>query len=125
MSDKVIKKDELPNVLKALKKNYRVLVPVKEKDFYRFEPLENEEKVDLNFTNTRLSPKSLLFPQSERMFNYSLDETTEDAHIVKESQKDYSPTAVVGIRPCDAKALRLVNVTLNLRTLGGPSAWSR
>jgi len=113
MSDKVIKKDELPNVLKALKKNYRVLVPVKEKDFYRFEPLENEEKVDLNFTNTRLSPKSLLFPQSERMFNYSLDETTEDAHIVKESQKDYSPTAVVGIRPCDAKALRLVNVNFD------------
>jgi len=113
MSDKVIKKDELPNALKALKKNYRVLVPVKEKDFYRFEPLENEEKVDLNFTNTRLSPKSLLFPQSERMFNYSLDETTEDAHIVKQSQKDYSPTAVVGIRPCDAKALRLVNVNFD------------
>ncbi len=113
MSDKVIKKNELPNVLKALKKNYRVVVPVKEKGFYRFEPLRNEEKVDLDFTNTRLSPKTLLFPQSERMFNYSLDETSEDAHILKESQKDYSPTAVVGIRPCDAKALRLVKVNFD------------
>jgi len=109
MSDKIIKKEELPNVLRALKKNYEMFVPVKEKDFYSFQPLTDKKKLDLNFTNTRLSPKSLAFPQSERMFEFTLDEQSKDAHIVKESPKDYSPKVIVGIRPCDAKALRLVN----------------
>ncbi len=109
MSDKIIKKEELPDFLKVLKKNYEIFVPVKEKDFYSFQPLTDEKKLDLNFTNTRLSPKSLAFPQSERMFEFTLDEQSKDAHIVKESPKDYSPKVIVGIRPCDAKALRLVN----------------
>jgi len=110
MSDKIIKKEELPQFLSALKKSYEVFVPVKEKDSYSFRLLTEEEKADLDFTNTRLSPKSLLFPQSERMFEFTLDETNKDAHIVKESPKDYPPTVIVGMRPCDAKALRLVDV---------------
>jgi ferredoxin len=43
------------------------------------------------------------------MFEYSLDESVEDHHIMKEVDKDYSPRAVIGIRPCDAKAFVLVN----------------
>jgi hypothetical protein len=113
MSDRIIKKEELQDFLKALKKTHEVFVPAKEKDFYRFDPLTDDNKGDLNFTNTRLSPKSLLFPQSERMFEYSLDEESGDAHIVKESSKDYPPTVIAGIRPCDAKALRLVDVNFN------------
>lgn len=113
MNDKIIKKEELPNALKALKKTHEVFVPVKEKDFYRFKPLTDENKGDLDFTNTRLSPKSLLFPQSERIFEYNLDENSKDAHIVKESSKNYPPTVIAGIRPCDAKALRLVDINFN------------
>lgn len=113
MSDKVIKKEELENFLKTLKKSYEVFVPVKEDSFYRFKLLKEEETLDLNFTNTRLSPKSLLFPQSERIFEFTLDESSEDAHILKEAPKDYPPTVVFGIRPCDAKALRLVNINFD------------
>jgi sulfhydrogenase subunit beta (sulfur reductase) len=113
MSDKIIKKEELPDFLRALKETYEVFVPVKQDSFYAFEPLTDVEKVDLSFTNTRLSPKSLLFPQSERMFEFTLDEKREDAHIINESPKDYPPTVIFGIRPCDAKALRLVNVNFD------------
>jgi sulfhydrogenase subunit beta (sulfur reductase) len=113
MSDKIIKKEELPDFLRALRETYEVFVPVKQDSFYAFEPLTDVEKVDLSFTNTRLSPKSLLFPQSERMFEFTLDEKREDAHIINESPKDYPPTVIFGIRPCDAKALRLVNVNFD------------
>ena len=113
MSDKIIKKEELQDFLKALKKTHEVFVPAKEKDFYRFNPLTDENNGDLNFTNTRLSLKSLLFPQSERIFEYTLDEESSDAHIVKESSKDYPSTMIIGIRPCDAKAMRLVDVNFN------------
>jgi len=113
MSDKIIRKEELQGFLKALKKNYKVFAPDKEKDFYSLRPLTGEENLGLGFTNTRLSPKSLLFPQSERMFEFSLDDKGKDAHIAKESPKDYPPTVIVGIRPCDAKALRLMNVNFD------------
>ena len=110
MGDKVIKKEEFQDFLKALKKTYEVFVPVKEDGFSSFKPLRDEGKVDLSFTNTRLSPKSLLLPQSERMFVFTLDEKSEDAHIIKEAIKDYPLKVIVGMRPCDAKALRLVDV---------------
>ena len=42
------------------------------------------------------------------MFEYHLDESREDHHLLKEAPKDYSPQAVVGIRPCDADAFLLV-----------------
>jgi sulfhydrogenase subunit beta (sulfur reductase) len=113
MSDKIIKKEDFPEFLKSLKENHEVIVPVKDGEFYAFEPLTDEKNVDLDFSNTRLSPKSLLYPQSERIFEYSLDEESEHAHIVRESQKGYPAMAVVGIRPCDAKALRLVNVNFD------------
>jgi sulfhydrogenase subunit beta (sulfur reductase) len=113
MGDKIIKKEELKNFIKSLKDSHEVFAPVKEKNFYTFKLLTDEEAVDLNFQNTRLSPKSLLFPQSERMFEFTVDETNEDAHIVKEPETKYPPVAVFGIRPCDAKALRLVNVNFN------------
>jgi len=113
MSDKIIKKEQLPDFLGALKETYELLVPVKEGDFYSFRPLTDEKKIDLALSNTRLSPKSVLFPQSERMFEYSLDEEREDAHILRESPKKYPPTVIFGIRPCDAKAFTLVDINFD------------
>ena len=113
MSDKTIKKEELTDILKALKETYEVIVPVKENGFYSFKPFKDRGNIDLNFTNTRLSPKSLLFPQSERIFEFNLDEKSKDVYIVKKHLKDYPPSVIVGIRPCDAKALRLVNINFD------------
>ena len=113
MSDKIIKKEELTDILKALKETYEVIAPVKENGFYSFKPFKDGGNIDLNFTNTRLSPKSLLFPQSERIFEFNLDEKSKDGYIVKEHPKDYPPSVIVGIRPCDAKAFKLVNINFD------------
>jgi sulfhydrogenase subunit beta (sulfur reductase) len=113
MSDTVITREEIGQFIKAIQQGYEVFGPVKEGAFHTFKRLMGEETVDLNFTNTRLSPKSLLFPQSERLFEFTLDEASEEAHIIKEVQKEFPPAVVFGIRPCDAKALRLVNVNFD------------
>ncbi len=113
MEDKIIKKAELSNFLDSLKKNYEVFVPVKEKGFYEFRPFADQHGLDQDFTNTRLSPKSFLFPQSERMLEFDLDEQKDDAYIPKEVPKEYPPAVIVGIRPCDARALRLIDVNFN------------
>ncbi|MBW1773228.1 MAG: 4Fe-4S dicluster domain-containing protein [Deltaproteobacteria bacterium] len=113
MGEKIFAKDEWKEVLAGLKDAYRMFVPVREGDYHIFGPLEEGVDPDFDFQNTRLSPKSLIQPQSERMFEYSLDEGNEEAHILKESRKDYSPRAVVGIRPCDALALQLVRINFD------------
>jgi sulfhydrogenase subunit beta (sulfur reductase) len=71
-------------------------------------PLSEGKIPDFDFQNTRLSPKSVIYPQSERLFEYTLDSADAEANILKESPKDFSPRAIVGIRPCDAHAFQIV-----------------
>jgi ferredoxin len=99
--------------LAKLSEAYRLFGPVKEDDFHNFQQLDQGQLPDLNCLNTRLSPKSIIYPQTEVMFEYSLDENQEDHHILKEANKDYSPQAVIGIRPCDAKAFGLVRLNFD------------
>ena len=107
---KVIKigKNAWTEGLKRLQGTCRLIGPVKDGDFYHFKELHKGELPDFSMSNTRLSPKSIVYPQSEVMFEYSLDESREDCHVLKEAQNEYLPQVVIGIRPCDAKAFLLV-----------------
>ncbi len=92
---KVIKidKKDWAGSLEKLREAYKLFGPVKEKNFHEFKALDAGETPDLNYANTRLSPKSTVFPQSEELMSYSLDESQADHHIMKEAEKDYSPRA--------------------------------
>jgi ferredoxin len=87
---------------------YRLFGPVKEGSVHEFKALDAGQRPDMNYLNTRRSPKALIYPQSEKMFDFSLDETQADHNILREAEKDYTPRAVIGIRPCDADAFLLV-----------------
>ncbi len=108
MTEKIFTKEEWLGAMKGLEEFYRIFGPVKDGDFHTFMLLNGDKKPDFDYENSRLPPKSVIYPESERMFEYSLDETDDDAHILKESPKDYSPCAIVGIRPCDAHAFQIV-----------------
>ncbi len=88
--------------------SYRLFGPVSQGPFHQFRPLAAGQLPDLDYSNTRMSAKELVYPQSEKMFDYTLDKSQPDHHLLKEPQKDYSPRAVLGIRPCDADAFGLV-----------------
>ena len=100
----MIEKERFSDFVNELRDSFGLYGPVRQGDMVNFMPIEDAVQMDLSFQNSRLSPKSLFLPQSERMFEYSLDPDSEDAHILKEAPKDYSPRAVIGIRPCDTKA---------------------
>jgi len=108
MTDKIFSKKEWLGGLEALREAYEVFVPVKDGDFHTFMPFDKGKIPDFDYQNSRLSPKSVVYPQSERLFEYTLDKADAEANIVKESPKDYSPRAVVGIRPCDVHAFQIV-----------------
>ncbi|MCP3925393.1 MAG: 4Fe-4S ferredoxin [Desulfobacterales bacterium] len=112
---KVIKIDKAKwaSGVSSLQGTYKIIGPAVDGDAHNFKELAKGEEPDFNFLNTKLSPKSIVFPQSEKMLEYSVDENKEDHHIMKEVKKDYSPRAVVGIRPCDAKAINLVKMNFD------------
>jgi len=107
---KVIKidKKDWPGGLEKSRSEYKLFGPVKDKDNSYFKELDADIYPDMESTNTRLSPKSIAFPQSEVMFNYSNDESKDDCNIMKVPEKNYSKRAIIGIRPYDAKAFLLV-----------------
>lgn len=106
--------------LQKLHGTFRLFGPVAEKNFHNFQELAPGETPRLDFQNSRLSPKSLVFPQSENMLAYSLDKNEADHDICKEVPKDYSPRAVLGIRPCDAKAMMLVKLNFDTEEYQDP-----
>ena len=62
MVTKIFTKGEWVSALKGARGDYRIFLPVKHNDFHAFELLSDEIHPDFEFQNTRLSPKSLIFP---------------------------------------------------------------
>ena len=100
---KVIKidREEWSGGLERLDDSYRLFGPAVQDNFHNFRELAKGDLPDLNFLNTRLSPRSIVYPQSEVMFEYTLDENQDDHNILKEIDKDYSLRAAISESPCD------------------------
>ena len=109
MTDKVYGKEKWIQGLEGLKNDYKIYVPVKDGDFHAFMAMSEGKAPDFDYDNTRMSPKAVMYPESERLFEYSLDDADPEANILKEYPKDFSPRAIVGIRPCDAHGFQIVN----------------
>lgn len=120
MSELKIKKEAFTDFLKGLKDACRLYGPVRHRGMVNFRQIGNAGDMDLSFRNSLLSPKSLFLPQSEPMFAYSLDHADKDAHILKEAPRDCPDCAVIGIRPCDALALELVDVNFHTAEFKDP-----
>ncbi len=95
--------------LEKSRSGYKLFGPVKEKNknFGIFKELGEKQMPDLKI-ETRLSPKSVIYPQSEVMFEYSTDETRDDCNLMKAPEKDCSPRAIIGISPYDAAAFLIL-----------------
>ncbi|MCP4750169.1 MAG: 4Fe-4S ferredoxin [Proteobacteria bacterium] len=103
-----INKKDWEKGLEQLGGTYRLFGPVKDKDSHDFKEIDQGEAVATDLMNSRLSPKAVVYPQSETMFEYTLDEEKDDHNIMKEVAVDTKPKAVLGVRPCDAASFLLV-----------------
>jgi len=104
--EKVLSKKSSPQWVKKLT-SYRIYAPVKNGDLWNFEVIENSKIADLDYLNTVLSPKKIIFPQREVLLEFST--SNEDVLEVKEVLPDETPSVIFGVRPCDAKALTLTD----------------
>ncbi len=119
---KVIKidKKDWTRGLDQTRESYQLFGPVKTGKNTVFGPLEKDVFPDMECTETVLSPKSVLFPQTEKMLFASLDESREDHHIMKPVEKDSSPRALIAIRPFDARAKELVKLNFDTKEYRDP-----
>jgi ferredoxin len=94
--------------------------PVRHDGVVIFAEIEDGSDIDWTFQNSRLSAKSLFLPQSQGMFAFHTDPAKPDPHVLKPFPEAHALRVVVGIRPCDAKALQLVDPNFDTQTYRDP-----
>ncbi len=105
-----ITKKDWETGLKASQKGYQLFGPVKDENGIIIKALDDGQLPLMDYKDTVMSVKTVLFPQTEKLLVSDLDETKENHHLQERAPNDYSPRAVVGIRPFDAKAVSLVKL---------------
>jgi sulfhydrogenase subunit beta (sulfur reductase) len=104
MGDYKFAKEKLAEVLSGLK-DYQVFAPAAVGDVLRFKELEDPAGVSLEYSNTNVPPKELMFPQTETLFKYRLGQNDIDPQVPDADAR----SLVFGIRPCDALAYTIVD----------------
>jgi len=100
--EKILLKKNFSSWLKSLN-SHQIYAPVKEDNIWSFELLEDPDAVTLEYPNTEIPPKKVLFPQREVLFEF---ESTGSKEIkIHEPPQDNTPIVIFGVRSCDAKGI--------------------
>src|SRR5208283_2974514 len=104
-----LNKKNMAVFIEELGKKCGVWGPVKEGGQVKFAPISNAADIDLHgFKNSTMSPKEIFFPQSEIMLSFRRE--GDGANIYRDEQSVSSKKAIFGIRPCDARAFRTLDM---------------
>jgi len=101
---KAVPKEKLSTLLEALSKEGTVYVPSQSETMSRFVPWKSGVKVDLEH-NTVMSPKEILFPQTEVLYRYKFGEENTVEPVPPGDGKNI----IFGIRPCDVQAIKCLD----------------
>ena len=105
MDEKILKKEEVGKLYNELEKEYKFYAPIKEKGNIAFKKISNAEEIELDYLNSKVPPKDVLFPQKETIFNYRY----EGKDVIIEERKYLEDKILIfGVRPCDAYSFKLL-----------------
>lgn len=105
MEEKILQKDEVAKLYKELAGEYNFYAPIKEKGNIVFKKIKNPDDIVLDYLNSKIPPKEVLFPKMEVLFKYK----TDGKNVTEiEDRKDLDEkTIIFGVRPCDAHSFFL------------------
>jgi sulfhydrogenase subunit beta (sulfur reductase) len=101
MSAMLLNKDKWPEFVGKLA-GKKLWAPQAGSDAVQFAPVADGEVPTLDFRNTRVPPKQAVFPQTETMYRFQLG--TEEMELPGLNEE----TILLGVRPCDARAMAIV-----------------
>ncbi|MBY9021036.1 MAG: 4Fe-4S dicluster domain-containing protein [Candidatus Lokiarchaeota archaeon] len=105
MAEKILKKADIGKLYSELEKEYKIYAPTKEKGNISFKKISNVEEIELDFLNSKVPPKEVLFPQKETIFEYKY----EGKDVIIEERKDLEDKILIfGVRPCDVYSFKLL-----------------
>jgi ferredoxin len=107
---KIIEKSRLTELLDKLAQDYYLIAPVRDNDVI-FRRVKSGSEVVLDYINSVLSPKNAFFPQTETLFRFSRDNS--QGFRVEPSPEADREQVIFGIRPCDARSLRLMDMVFS------------
>ncbi|HNY13520.1 MAG TPA: hydrogenase subunit beta, partial [Candidatus Wallbacteria bacterium] len=116
MSDnRLFKKGSIAKLLEVLKgKNAKFLAPVGKNGGVYISEIKAPEEISFEHIQTDLSAKSVVFPQTEEILNYTFEE--KDVTMNDRDLDSLPETVVFGIRPCEAASFGLLNSIFNWDT---------
>lgn len=100
----IIQKASLEKFFVALKQQGKAIyAPVKTNDRIIYETADLFSEVCEEYIQTTQSAKSVIFPRTEKLFDYSKSAKGEKGILLKDFDPEQIPETVIwGIRPCDA-----------------------
>lgn len=100
-----ISKEKFGQLFDALTADYQMIAPVSDAEGVNFKAAKSFSEVKQDYLNSKLPPKSLLFPQHEKLISYK--KVGKDVTV--KNELNVGKTILFGIRPCDAKAMLLLD----------------
>jgi len=105
MDEKLLNKTDIGKLYEELKSEYSFYAPTKVKGNIAFEKISKVEEIELDYLNSKVPPKDVLFPQKETIFEYRY----EGKDVIIEERKDLEDKLLIfGVRPCDAYSFKLL-----------------
>lgn len=104
--EKMIKKIQKENLNKLinnlLSKDYLIIAPVRKKGFVTFSKISDFNEIAMDYIQSSLSPKGVLFPSAEEILKY---QNLEGSVKIFEAEIPENNIILFGIKPCDAIGL--------------------
>ena len=108
MADKISKKD-IGKLLDQWNEEFALFVPSREGDSTRMDRWNGEDTGFIDWSrNTIMPPKANFLPNLEEMFHFKKDKGSYD---LKLPAPDEQKKLIFGIRPCDANAMAILDMT--------------
>jgi ferredoxin len=104
--EKILTKKTFSQWVKKLEA-YEVYAPVLKDDICNYEVIQDPDSLNLEHLNTTLAPKRIIFPQKETFLEFNT--TAEGTPEIREALPEENPIIILGIKPCDARALSLTD----------------
>ena len=96
---------EIFNTLRQ--KGYRVIAPCKVDGKVFFKEVGSPDEITLDYINPVLAAKEWFFPRTEVVMEYE-NHLSKDVRL-KDDETQKAPVAIIGVRPCDAKSLQILD----------------
>ncbi len=104
MAVKKLNKDKVKEALQELTK-FRLIAPAKSDEVVVFKQISDPEEAFLDYGNSTVPPKKVVFPQTETLFRFQRG----NPELREKNVEEEGTTVIFGLRPCDARAMSIVD----------------